>query len=154
MTFIRPTPPLYNLPSYYSECESYEEQLQWLLNQLQTLQADVDNLKKDTNDYTDAQIKKMFDLLSQRISNLTDYVSGEIDELKSYVDTENKKISAKVDNLKHYTDEKLANLKKYVDYLTNDYLHFYLLAEVGKDPLTQSHEPYIKLTLELKILEP
>ena len=115
MTFIRPTPPLYNLPSYYSECESYEEQLQWLLNQLQTLQADVDNLKKDTNDYTDAQIKKMFDLLSQRISNLTDYVSGEIDELKSYVDTENKKISAKVDNLKLYTDEKLANLKKYVD---------------------------------------
>lgn len=115
MTLIRPTPPLYNLPSYYSECESYEEQLQWLLNQLQTLQADVDNLKKDTNGYTDEQIKKLFDLLSQRISNLTDYVNGEISELKSYVDTENKKISDKVDNLKLYTDEKLTNLKKYVD---------------------------------------
>lgn len=115
MTLIRPTPPLYNLPSYYSECESYEEQLQWLLNQLQTLQADVDNLKKETNDYTDAQIKKLFDLLSQRISNLTDYVNGEIAELKSYVDAENKKISDKVDNLKFYIDEKLTNLKKYVD---------------------------------------
>lgn len=115
MTFIRPTPPLYNLPSYYSECESYEEQLQWLLNQLQTLQADVDNLKKDTNAYTDEEIKKLFDLLSQRISNLTDYVNGEIAELKSYVDTENKKIATKVDNLKLYTDEKLSNLKKYVD---------------------------------------
>lgn len=115
MTLIRPTPPLYNLPSYYSECESYEEQLQWLLNQLQTLQADVDNLKKDTNEYTDEQIKKLFDLLSQRISNLTDYVNGEISELKSYVDTENKKISDKVDNLKLYMDEKLTNLKKYVD---------------------------------------
>lgn len=115
MSLIRPTPPLYNLPSYYSECESYEEQLQWLLNQLQTLQADVDNLKKDTNEYTDEQIKKLFDLLSQRISNLTDYVNGEISELKSYVDTENKKISDKVDNLKLYMDEKLTNLKKYVD---------------------------------------
>lgn len=115
MTLIRPTPPLYNLPSYYSECESYEEQLQWLLNQLQTLQTDVDNLKKDTNDYTDEQIKKLFDLLSQRISNLTDYVNGEIAELKSYVDTENNKISSKVDNLKLYTNEKLTNLKKYVD---------------------------------------
>lgn len=115
MTLIRPTPPLYNLPSYYSECESYEEQLQWLLTQLQTLQADVDNLKKDTNEYTDEQIKKLFDLLSQRISNLTDYVNGEISELKSYVDTENKKISDKVDNLKLYMDEKLTNLKKYVD---------------------------------------
>lgn len=115
MTLIRPTPPLYNLPSYYSECESYEEQLQWLLNQLQTLQADVDNLKKDTNDYTDEEIKKLFDLLSQRISNLTDYVNGEIAELKSYVDDENKKISDKVDNLKFYIDEKLTNLKKYVD---------------------------------------
>lgn len=115
MTLIRPTPPLYNLPSYYSECESYEEQLQWLLNQLQALQADVDNLKKDTNEYTDEQIKKLFDLLSQRISNLTDYVNGEISELKSYGDTENKKISDKVDNLKLYMDEKLTNLKKYVD---------------------------------------
>lgn len=115
MSLIRPTPPLYNLPSYYSECESYEEQLQWLLNQLQTLQADVDNLKKDTNEYTDEQIKKLFDLLSKRISNLTDYVNGEISELKSYVDTENKKISDKVDNLKLYMDEKLTNLKKYVD---------------------------------------
>ena len=115
MTLIRPTPPLYNLPSYYSECESYEEQLQWLLNQLQTLQVDVDNLKKDTNDYTDEEIKKLFDLLSQRISNLTDYVNGEIAELKSYVDTENKKISDKVNNLKFYIDEKLTNLKKYVD---------------------------------------
>lgn len=115
MTLIRPTPPLYNLPSYYSECESYEEQLQWLLNQLQTLQKDVDNLKKDTNDYTDEQIKKLFDLLSKRISNLTDYVNGEIAELKSYVDNENKKISVKVDNLKLYVDEKLTNLKKYVD---------------------------------------
>lgn len=115
MTLIRPTPPLYNLPSYYSECESYEEQLQWLLNQLQTLQADVNNLKKDTNTYTDEEIKKLFDLLSQRISNLTDYVNGEISELKSYVDTENKKISDKVDNLKLYMDEKLTNLKKYVD---------------------------------------
>lgn len=115
MTFIRPTPPLYNLPSYYSECESYEEQLQWLLNQLQTLQADVDNLKKDTNAYTDEEIKKLFNLLSQRISNLTDYVNGEIAELKSYVDAENKKISSKVDNLKLYTNEKLTNLKKYVD---------------------------------------
>lgn len=115
MTLIRPTPPLYNLPSYYSECESYEEQLQWLLNQLQTLQADVDNLKKDTNAYTDEEIKKLFDLLSQRISNLTDYVNGEIAELKSYVDNENKKLSAKVDNLKLYMDEKLTNLKKYVD---------------------------------------
>lgn len=115
MRLIRPTPPLYNLPSYYSECESYEEQLQWLLNQLQTLQSDVDNLKKDTNDYTDEQIKKLFDLLTQRISNLTDYVNGEIAELKSYVDTENKKISSKVDNLKLYTNEKLTNLKKYVD---------------------------------------
>lgn len=115
MRLIRPTPPLYNLPSYYSECESYEEQLQWLLNQLQTLQSDVDNLKKDTNDYTDEQIKKLFDLLTQRISNLTDYVNSEIAELKSYVDTENKKISSKVDNLKLYTNEKLTNLKKYVD---------------------------------------
>lgn len=115
MRLIRPTPPLYNLPSYYSECESYEEQLQWLLNQLHTLQTDVDNLKKDINDYTDEQIKKLFDLLTQRISNLTDYVNGEIAELKSYVDTENKKISDKVDNLKLYTDEKLTNLKKYVD---------------------------------------
>lgn len=115
MTLIRPTPPLYNLPSYYSECESYEEQLQWLLNQLQTLQADVDNLKKDTNDYTDVEIKKLFDLLSQRISNLTDYVNGEIAELKSYVDKENKKVYDKVDNLKLYMDEKLTNLKKYVD---------------------------------------
>lgn len=115
MTLIRPTPPLYNLPSYYSECESYEEQLQWLLNQLQSLQTDVDNLKKDTNEYTDEQIKKLFDLLTQRISNLTDYVNGEIAELKSYVDTENKKISDKVDNLKLYMDEKLTNLKKYVD---------------------------------------
>lgn len=115
MRLIRPTPPLYNLPSYYSECESYEEQLQWVLNQLQTLQTDVDNLKKDINDYADEQIKKLFDLLTQRISNLTDYVNGEIAELKSYVDTENKKISDKVDNLKLYTDEKLTNLKKYVD---------------------------------------
>lgn len=115
MTLIRPTPPLYNLPSYYSECESYEEQLQWLLNQLQTLQADVDNLKKDTNDYTDEEIKKLFDLLSQRISNLTGYVNGEIAELKSYVDTENKKVSDKVDGMKLYVDEKTANTKKYVD---------------------------------------
>lgn len=115
MTLIRPTPPLYNLPSYYSECESYEEQLQWLLNQLQTLQADVDNLKKDTNDYTDEEIKKLFDLLSQRISNLVDYVNGEIAELKSYVDAENKKVSDKVDGMKLYVDEKTANTKKYVD---------------------------------------
>ena len=115
MTLIRPTPPLYNLPSYYSECESYEEQLQWLLNQLQTLQTDVDNLKKDTNDYTDVEIKKLFDLLSQRISNLTDYVNGEIGDLKSYVDTENKKVSYKVDGMKLYVDEKTANTKKYVD---------------------------------------
>lgn len=115
MTLIRPTPPLYNLPSYYSECESYEEQLQWLLNQLQTLQADVDNLKKDINDYTDKEIKKLFDLLSQRISNLTDYVNGEIAELKSYVDAENKKVSDKVDGMKLYVDEKTANTKKYVD---------------------------------------
>lgn len=115
MTLIRPTPPLYNLPSYYSECESYEEQLQWLLNQLQTLQADVDNLKKDTNAYTDEAIKKLFDLLSQRISNLTDYVNDEIAELKSYVDTENKKVSDKVDGMKLYVDEKTANTKKYVD---------------------------------------
>lgn len=115
MTLIRPTPPLYNLPSYYSECESYEEQLQWLLNQLQTLQADVDNMKKDTNDYTDEEIKKLFDLLSQRISNLTDYVNGEIADLKSYVDTENKKLSDKVDSMKLYVDEKTANTKKYVD---------------------------------------
>lgn len=115
MTLIRPTPPLYNLPSYYSECESYEEQLQWLLNQLQTLQKDVDNLKKDTNDYTDEQIKKLFDLLSQRIANLTDYVNGEIAELKTYVDNENKKLSDKVDAMKLYVDEKTANTKKYVD---------------------------------------
>lgn len=116
MALIRPTPPLYNLPSYYSECESYEEQLQWLLNQLQTLQADVYNLKKDTNAYTDEEIKKLFDLLSQRISNLTDYVNGEIADLKSYVDTENKKVSDKVDGMKVYVDEKTANTKKYVDY--------------------------------------
>lgn len=115
MTLIRPTPPLYNLPSYYSECESYEEQLQWLLNQLQTLQADVDNLKKYTNEYTDEQIKKLFGLLSQRISNLTDYVNSEIAELKSYVDAENKKVSDKVDGMKLYVDEKTANTKKYVD---------------------------------------
>lgn len=115
MALIRPTPPLYNLPSYYSECESYEEQLQWLLNQLQTLQADVDNLKKDTNAYTDEEIKKLFDLLSKRISNLTDYVNGEIADLKSYVDTENKKVSDKVDGMKVYVDEKTANTKKYVD---------------------------------------
>lgn len=115
MALIRPTPPLYNLPSYYSECESYEEQLQWLLNQLQTLQADVDNLKKDTNAYTDEEIKKLFDLLSQRISNLTDYVNGEISELKIYVDNENKKVSDKVDGMKLYVDEKTANTKKYVD---------------------------------------
>lgn len=115
MTLIRPTPPLYNLPSYYSECESYEEQLQWLLNQLQTLQADVDNLKKDTNAYTDEEIKKLFDLLSQRISNLTDYVNVEIAELKIYVDNENKKVSDKVDGMKLYVDEKTANTKKYVD---------------------------------------
>lgn len=115
LTLIRPTPPLYNLPSYYSECESYEEQLQWLLNQLQTLQADVDNLKKDTNAYTDEAIKKLFDLLSQRISNLTDYVNGEIAELKSYVDAENKKVSDKVDGMKLYVDETTANMKKYVD---------------------------------------
>lgn len=111
MTLIRPTPPLYNLPSYYSECESYEEQLQWLLNQLQTLQEDVDNLKKDTNDYTDEEIKKLFDLLSQRISNLTDYVNGEIAELKSYVDTENKKISDKVNNLKKYVDSEILEVR-------------------------------------------
>lgn len=115
MTLIRPTPPLYNLPSYYSECESYEEQFQWLLNQLQTLQEDVDNLKKDTNAYTDEEIKKLFDLLSQRISNLTGYVNGEIAELKSYVDEENKKVSDKVDGMKLYVDEKTANTKKYVD---------------------------------------
>lgn len=115
MTLIRPTPPLYNLPSYYSECESYEEQLQWLLNRLQTLQADVDNLKKDTNDYTDVEIKKLFDLLSQRISNLTGYVKGEIAELKNYVDAENKKVSDRVDGMKLYVDEKTANMKKYVD---------------------------------------
>lgn len=115
MTLIRPTPPLYNLPSYYSECESYEEQLQWLLNQLHTLQADVDNLKKDTNDYTDVEIKKLFDLLSQRISNLTDYVNSEIADLKTYVDNENKKLSDKVDDMKLYVDEKTANTKKYVD---------------------------------------
>lgn len=115
MALIRPTPPLYNLPSYYSECESYEEQLQWLLNQLQTLQADVDNLKKDTNAYTDEAIKKLFDLLSQRISNLTHYVNGEIAELKIYVDNENKKVSDKVDGMKVYVDEKTANTKKYVD---------------------------------------
>lgn len=115
MTLIRPTPPLYNLPSYYSECESYEEQLQWLLNQLQTLQKDVDNLKKDTNDYTDEQIKKLFDLLSQRIANLTNYVNGEIAELKTYVDNENKKLSDKVDAMKLYVDEKTENTKKYVD---------------------------------------
>lgn len=115
MALIRPTPPLYNLPSYYSECESYEEQLQWLLNQLQTLQADVYNLKKDTNAYTDEEIKKLFNLLSQRISNLTDYVNGEIADLKSYVDTENKKVSDKVDGMKVYVDEKTANTKKYVD---------------------------------------
>lgn len=115
MTLIRPTPPLYNLPSYYSECESYEEQLQWLLNQLQALQADVDNLKKNTNAYTDGEIKKLFDLLSQRISNLTDYVNGEIAELKSYVDAENKKVSDKVAGMKLYVDEKTANTKKYVD---------------------------------------
>ena len=115
MSLIRPTPPLYNLPSYYSECESYEEQLQWLLNRLQTLQTDVDNLKKDINDYTDSEIKKLYDLISERISNLTDYINGEIENLKSYVETENKKISDKVDNLKTYTDEKLGNLKKYVD---------------------------------------
>ena len=115
MTLIRPTPPLYNLPSYYSECESYEEQLQWLLNQLQTLQEDVGNLKKDTNDYTDVEIKKLFDLLSHRISNLTDYVNGEIADLKSYVDTENKKVSDKVDDMKLYVDEKTENTKKYVD---------------------------------------
>lgn len=115
MTLIRPTPPLYNLPSYYSECESYEEQLQWLLNRLQTLQADVDSLKKETNDYTDVEIKKLFDLLSQRISNLTNYVNGEIAELKSYVDAENKKVSDKVDGMKLYVDEKTANTKKYVD---------------------------------------
>lgn len=115
MTFIRPTPPLYNLPSYYSECESYEEQLQWLLNQLQTLQADVDNLKKDTNAYTDEAIKKLFDLLSQRIINLTNYVNGEIAELKIYVDNENKKVSDKVDGMKLYVYEKTANIKKYVD---------------------------------------
>lgn len=115
MTLIRPTPPLYNLPSYYSECESYEEQLQWLLNQLQTLQADVDNLKKDTNAYTDEAIKKLFDLLSQRISNLTDYVNGEIAELKIYVDNENKKVSDKVDGMKVYVNEQTANTKKYVD---------------------------------------
>lgn len=115
MTLIRPTPPLYNLPSYYSECESYEEQLQWLLNQLQTLQANVDNLKKDTNSYTDDEIKKLFDLLSQRISKLTGYVNGEIAELKSYVDNENKKLSDKVDDIKLYVDEKTANTKKYVD---------------------------------------
>lgn len=115
MTLIRPTPPLYNLPSYYSECESYEEQLQWLLNQLQTLQKDVDNLKKDTNDYTDEQIKKLFDLLSQRIANLTDYVNGEIAELKTYVDNENKKLSDKVDAMILYVDEKTENTKKYVD---------------------------------------
>jgi hypothetical protein len=115
MALIRPTPPLYNLPSYYSECESYEEQLQWLLNQLQTLQADVYNLKKDTNAYTDEEIKKLFDLLSQRISNLTDYVNGEIADLKSYVDTENKKVSDKVDGMKVYVDEKTTNTKKYVD---------------------------------------
>ena len=115
MTLIRPTPPLYNLPSYYSECESYEEQLQWLMNQLQTLQADVDNLKKDTNAYTDEEIKKLFDLLSQRISNLTAYVNDEISELKSYVDNENKKVYDKVDGMKLYVDEKTANTKKYVD---------------------------------------
>lgn len=115
MALIRPTPPLYNLPSYYSECESYEEQLHWLLNQLQTLQADVDNLKKDTNTYTDEEIKKLFDLLSQRISNLTDYVNGEIAELKIYVDNENKKLSTKVDDIKLYVDEKTENTKKYVD---------------------------------------
>lgn len=115
MTLIRPTPPLYNLPSYYSECESYEEQLQWLLNQLQTLQEDVDNVKKDTNTYTDEEIKKLFDLLSQRISNLTAYVNGEIAELKSYADKENKKLSDKVDDMKIYVDEKTTNTKKYVD---------------------------------------
>lgn len=115
MTLIRPTPPLYNLPSYYSECESYEEQLQWLLNRLQTLQADVDSLKKETNGYTDVEIKKLFDLLSQRISNLTNYVNGEISELKIYVDNENKKVSDKVDGMKLYVDEKTANTKKYVD---------------------------------------
>lgn len=115
MTLIRPTPPLYNLPSYYSECESYEEQLQWVLNQLQTLQADVENLKKDTNAYTDEEIKKLFDLLSQRISNLTDYVNGKISELKIYVDNENKKVSDKVDEMKLYVDEKTANTQKYVD---------------------------------------
>lgn len=103
------------MPSYYSECESYEEQLQWLLNQLQTLQEDVDNLKKDTNAYTDEEIKKLFDLLSQRISNLTAYVNGEIAELKSYVDKENKKLSDKVDGMKIYVDEKTTNTKKYVD---------------------------------------
>lgn len=115
MRLIRPTPPLYNLPSYYSECESYEEQLQWLLNQLQTLQTDVDNLKKDTNEYTDEQIKKLFDLLSQRINNLTNYVNGEIAELKTYVDNENKKLSTKVDDMKLYVDEKTENTIKYVN---------------------------------------
>lgn len=115
MTLIRPTPPLYNLPSYYSECESYEEQLQWLLNQFQAIQTDVDNLKKDTNEYTDEQIKKLFDLLSQRISNLTNYVNGEIAELKTYVDNENKKLSTKVDAMKLYVDEKTENTIKYVN---------------------------------------
>lgn len=115
MRLIRPTPPLYNLPSYYSECESYEEQLQWLLNQLQTLQTDVDNLKKDTNEYTDEQIKKLFDLLSQRINNLTNYVNSEIAELKTYVDNENKKLSTKVGDMKLYVDEKTENTIKYVN---------------------------------------
>lgn len=52
--------------------------------------------EKDTNAYTDEEIKKLFDLLSQRISNLTDYVNGEIAELRIYVDNENKKFLTKL----------------------------------------------------------
>lgn len=125
MTFIRPTPPLYNLPSYYSECESYEEQLQWLLNRLQNLQTDVDSLKKDINAYTDEEIKKLYELLTKRIDELTNYINS---ELKDYIDTADARLESKIEDIQKEFSVKIENLKHYVD--GEIYVVKTLLAEV------------------------
>lgn len=73
------------LPLVYDNSLSYYEVLCQTINTLNELIDEVDNLRQNTNDYTDAEIKKLRDYLDSQIAIVTNYIN----QLRAYVDSEN-----------------------------------------------------------------
>lgn len=96
-----PNPPLYNLPSVYKEVESYEEQLEWILQRLEQMNTSLNTLVGNAEAYTDSKIAELTNTINQK----------EI-EIKKLITESQKMLESQLNETKNYTEKEIQKLKE------------------------------------------